>query len=321
MRLLAAALAAWLCMLSVPTHAQPAPKEIVTLASPAKPWSFVMSRDGRIGAAVCADYQLRVWTMADGRSLPSIDLGKREIYSMTISPDGRMLVAGDFAGEYSFWQTATGTEQAHLRLRFYPQAMAFSADGSRLAIAPIGEPVQVYDAATHQKLFELQRRVGGTAALAFSRDGSRLLAADADTVVRIYDARTGTLLRSNTEFLLEPLTAAFSADGREVMTGGGDKFVATIDAATGRTTKKSGKMDDPVVTLDVSPDGAWVATLLMHADNLTMPAPVIVTEAATGRRVSQWLPAKLAMWTGWTGDGRLLLATGEPDGVHIWRVR
>ena len=319
--MLAGALAAWLCTLSLPAHAQSAPNEIRTLASPAQPLSFVMSRDGRVGAAVCEDYQLRVWTMADGRPLPSIDLGKREIYSMTISPDGRMLVAGDFAGEYSFWHTATGTAQAHLRLRFYPQAMAFSADSSRLAIAPIGEPVQVYDASTYQKLFELERRVGGTAALAFSRDGSRLLAGGADTVVRIHDARTGALLTSYTEFLLEPLTAAFSADGREVLTGGGDKFVATIDAVTGKTAKKFGKMDDPVATLDVSPDGAWVATLLMHADDLTMPAPVIVTEAATGRRVSQWLPAKLAMWTGWIGDGRLLLATAEPDGVHIWRVR
>jgi len=33
----------------------------------------------------------------------------------------------------------------------------------------------------------------------------------------------------------------------------------------------------------------WVSTLLMHADNLTMPAPVIVSEFATGRRMQRWI--------------------------------
>ena len=280
-----------------------------------------MARNGRVAAAVCADHQLRVWALPDGRSLPNIDLGRREIYTMAISPDGRTIVAGDYDGEYSIWQTATGMEQAHLRLRFYPYAMAFSPDGSRLAIAPVGEPVQIYDVATYRKLFELQRPVGGTAALAFSRDGSRLAAADADTAVRLYDARTGALLATNTDFILEPLAAAFSADGKQLLTGGGDKWVATVDVASGKVTKKSGKLDDPVAALDLSPDGAWVAALLMHADNLTMPAPIIVSEAATGRRVTQWLPASVAIWSGWTEDGRLLLATADERAVHIWRVR
>jgi len=305
----------------MPARAQSAPTEIATLASPAKPLSFVMARSGRVAAAICADHQLRAWTLPEGRSLPSIDLGRREFTVMTISPDGRTIVAGDFDGEYSFWQTETGTEQAHLRLRFYPYAMAFSPDGSRLAIAPVGEPVQIYDVTTQRKLFELQRRVGGTAAVAFSRDGSSLVAADADTVVRLYDARTGALRTTNTDFVLEPLAAAFSADGKQLLTGGGDKWVATVDVASGKVTKRTGKLDDPVAGLDLSPDGAWVSTLLMHADNLTMPGPIIVSEAATGRRVTEWLPATVALWSGWTEDSRLLLATADERAVHIWRVR
>ena len=199
--------------------------------------------------------------------------------------------------------------------------MAFSPDGSRLAIAPVGQPVQIYDVTTTQKLFELQRPVGGTAALAFSRDGSRLVAADTDTVVRLYDTRTGVLLTTNTDFVLEPLAAAFSADGKQLLTGGGDKWVATVDVASGKVTKKSGKLDDPVITLDLSPDGTFVSTLLMHADNMTMPAPIIVSELATGRRVTQWIPASVALWSGWTEDGQLLLATADERAVHIWRIR
>ena len=87
--------------------------------------------------------------------------------------------------------------QLTLSMPFYPSALAFAPDGARLAIAPVGEPVQIYDLASHSKTVELQRPVGGTAALAFSRDGSRIATADADTVVRIYDTRSGALLAMN----------------------------------------------------------------------------------------------------------------------------
>lgn len=322
MRRLTGLAAALLAITAAVAHAQSAPKEIATLASPAKPWSLAVARNGRVAAAICADHKLRVWNVIDGSPMPSIDLGQREISSMAISPDGRTIVAGDYAGEYSFWQSDTGVERAHLRLGFYPYAFAFSRDGSRLAIAPVGEPVQIYEVATSRKIFELsQRPVGGTSAVAFSRDGTQLAAADTDTVVRIYDARTGALQATNTDFMLEPLAATFSADGTQLLTGGGDKFVATVDVASGKTTRKSGKLDDPVATLDLSPDGEWVAALLMHADNLTMPAPIIVSEAATGRRITQWLPPSVSLWSGWTEDGRLLVATGDDRAVHIWRVR
>jgi WD40 repeat protein len=316
------AIAAALCFATLHAYAQSSPTQIATLASAAAPGSVVVARSGGVAAAVCADGRLRVWTLPEGTPLPSIDLGKRDIYTMAISPDGRTIVAGDYSGDYSFWQSSSGTEQTHFRLGFYPTALAFSADGSRLAIAPVGEPVQIYDVAAGRKLLELQQRpVGGTAALAFARDGSRLVAAGADTVVRLYDARTGELLKSNTEFLSEPLAASFSADGQQLFTGGADKWVATLDVASGKTARKSGKLDDPVSALDVSPDGALVATLLMHADNMTMPAPVIVSETATGRRITQWMPAGLVRWSGWTDDGRLLAATADDRAIHLWRVR
>jgi hypothetical protein len=64
--------------------------------------------------------------------------------------------------------------------------------------------------------------------------------------------------------------------------------------------RKSGNLDDPVSFLDTSPDGRLVAATLLHADNMLMPRPVIVSETASGRRVMQWLPPTFALG----GDGR-----------------
>jgi WD40 repeat protein len=227
--------------------------ELVSLATPAKPGMVVLAKTGGLAGAVCEDGKLYLWALPEGRMLRTIDLTGRTIDMIVISEDGNWIAAGDHKGAYTVWNTATGAQQMHLQMSFYPAALAFSSDAKRLAIAPVGEPVQVYDPAAGRKLFELQRPVGGTAALAFSRDGTRIVAADADTVVRIYDARNGELLGRNTEFLMEPLAAAFSADGKHVLASGGDKFIAWLDSGTGRTARKSDKLADPVVYLDRGP--------------------------------------------------------------------
>ncbi len=303
-----------------PLAAQQVPVEVVTLKTLGVATSFVLSKTGRLAGAVCGDGKLRLWSLPEGRLLRTIELGDRSLDVVTLSPDGSSLAAGDHQGKYTVWDTATGVEQMDMKLSFYPIALAFSPDGRRLAIAPAGEPVQILDLATRTKLVELRRPIGGSEALAFSRDGSHIAAADADTVVRIYDARTGELLPSNADFLLEPLAVAFTADGKQLVTGGGDKVVASLDVASGKLIRRSQKLDDPVASLDISPDGALVAATLLHADNMLMPGLVIVSETASGRRVTEWLPATLALGGGWTNDGRLLIATASDNALHVWRV-
>jgi hypothetical protein len=131
-------------------------------------------------------------------------------------------------------------------------------------------------------VLELQRPIGGTSALAFSRDGSRIATADADTAIRVYDTRAGKISPPNTDFLLEPLALAFTADGKQLVTGG-DKVMASLDVASGKLIRKSGKLDDPVAALDISPDGTLVAAMLLHADNMLLPGLVIVSETASGQ--------------------------------------
>jgi WD40 repeat protein len=253
--------------------------------------------------------------------LRSIELGDRAIDGMAISADGRWLAAGDHGSGYTVWDAASGAVQMELKLAHYPASMAFSKDAHRLAIAPMGDAVQIYELATRKKLFELQNPVGGTAAVVFSRDGGRIATADADTVVRVYDARNGELVSRNPDFLLVPLTAAFTADGKGVLAGGGDKVIALVEASTGTAIRRSAKAEDAIAYLETSPDGALVAAVLMHSDNMTLPGPLVISEVATGKTVQEWRPASLMVGGAWTKDGHLLAATMEKKALHVWRVR
>jgi len=297
------------------------PSRVLTLAVPEGASSFVLAKSGKIAAAALQNHKLQLWSLPEGRTLRTIDLGGRNIDILAVSADGALLAGGDHAGGYTVWNTATGAQQMQLKLPYYPMAIAFSADTKRLAIAPANQPVQVYDPASGRKLFELQRPVGGTQAVVFSPDGSRIATADSDTVVRVYDSRNGELLSRNADFLMEPLTAAFSADGKQVVAGGGDKVIALLDAGSGRAIRSSAKVADPVAYMEVSPDGSLLAAVLMHADNMLMPGALLISEMSSGNKVVEWHPEKLPVGGAWTVDGHLLVATAGEKAIEIWRVR
>jgi WD40 repeat protein len=305
-------------LLAGPAVAQPS--LLLTLAVPEGGSSFVLAKNGKIAAAALPN-KLILWSLPEGRMQRIIELGDRHIDVLAISADGASLAGGDHAGGYTVWSTATGSSVMHLKLPFYPMALAFSADAKRLAIAPANQPVQVYDPASGRKLFELQRPVGGTQAVVFSPDGSRIATADSDTVVRVYDSRNGELLSRNADFLMEPLAAAFSADGKQLLAGGGDKTIALLDAASGRAIRTSAKLADPVAYMEVSPDGALLAAVLMHADNMLMPGALLISEVSSGKNVVEWHPEKLPIGGAWTTDGHLLVATLGDKAIEIWKVR
>ena len=297
------------------------PAEVLSLVMPAPAGFFLLAKNGKVCAAVAEDQKLRVWSLPDGRAIRTLDLGKRHLDTAVISDDGVWLAAGDHEGQYTVWNLSSGGEQLHLQMAYYPFALAFSPDGKRLAIAPAGEPVQVYDLESKKKLLELPRTTGGTQSLVFSRDGARIGTADSDTAVRIYDGRNGELLARNTDFLVEPLAAAFTVDGKHLIAAGGDKAIAWVDASTGKVTRKSQKLSDPVAYLSVSPDGKLIAAALLHADNMLMPATVLISETESGRQVQEWMPPTRISGGGWTMDGHLLAATGNDKALRIWRVR
>jgi WD40 repeat protein len=294
--------------------------EVITL--PAAVTSVALSAISNRAAVVSRDKELTLWDLSEGRLLRTIELATAEIDVTAISNNGRWVFTGDHLGNASIWDATTGQAQLRLRLQHYPGAASFSQDDKFIAIAPMGDPVEVFDVAAARMLYQTSSVTGGTVAVAFSRDGASIATADADTAVRIYDARTGKLVAVNRDFLLEPLALDFSSDSRHVIAGGGDKILLFIDAASGKVVRRLEKTEEPISpsSLKVSPDGSIIAAILMKADNMTQPAPIVMWESSSGTTKSQWMPTKLAICLDWTNDGHLISAGVDSDSLHVWRV-
>jgi WD40 repeat protein/tRNA A-37 threonylcarbamoyl transferase component Bud32 len=123
------------------------------------------------------------------------------VLTVSFSPDGHRLLAASDSGvrvwefpsgreviRFSFTSTRTPTGVAGIRPR-----VSFTADGQRLAIAPLGAgTVEVWDVRTGQQTLSLRGPGSQVICVAFSPDGRWLAAGGLDgtkRVLRVWDAR------------------------------------------------------------------------------------------------------------------------------------
>lgn len=293
---------------------------VVTLPTPSPATGAMLAKSGKLAAAICADHQIRIWSLPEARLLRTLDLGDRNVAINLMPDDGRWILIADYAGRITVWNTSTGETQLEQRFDNYLGAAAFSHDGRWLAMAPGPEPVRVVDLESKRVLYRIEDAPPGPVAIAFSGDGELLATSDAEAL-RFFDGATGKAISKNSDFLLVPLAIAFTRDGRQAAAAGGDKVISVIETATGKTLRRTRKSGEAVFYLEVSGDGNELAAVTLKADNMSLPSPIVVWDIATLQKKAEWVPPPGALSAAWTADGHFIAATATPEALKLWRVR
>lgn len=274
------------------------------------------------------DAETRRLTLEGGTNRNEDDsISEREVFtSVSFSPDGSTLVSGSYyggggwvvcCGLVTLWDVRTGTRKDILHHWLYVASVAFSPDGSVLAIdgqescddARIFCPwsVQLRDVATGALL-------GSSGGTAFSPDGTLLAGGnyvDDQFVVGLWDVATGALQTTLEGHTDRVLSVSFSPDGHTLASASADSTVRlwSLHTETLRTTLESSGWGS-VRSISVSPDGRTLAS-------------------ASDRTVRLWDLATGTLWTtleGHTGevqsvsfspDGRTL-ASADGERVQVW---
>jgi serine/threonine protein kinase/WD40 repeat protein len=136
---------------------------------------------------------IKVWDGSTGRL--SQELPSGEHTAVIFSPDGRWLVAGSEDG-YRFWKTGEWTPGLRIAhdprsgLRDTPSMMAFSPDGSMLALTDPQTAVRLVDSASGRELATLEADNGKEiSSLAFSPDATWLAVACGSDSLHVWDLR------------------------------------------------------------------------------------------------------------------------------------
>jgi WD40 repeat protein len=227
--------------------------------------SAAFSPDGTRVITGSEDATAKLWDVATGRLIRTLDGHADHVTAVAFSGDGTRVLTGSRNGTIKLWYAANGhtilTIELGAVIHGSPQA-AFSPDGTSLLTDSGDGPAKLWDAASGRELRTFHH---GTAvrAVAFSPDGTRLLTGG-DKLAKLWETATGRLLQAFGDGSHQLLTTlAFSPDGTRVVTGGFRTEAKLWDATTGKLIRTLLESHHPR-SVAFSPDGSRIMGNTMY---------------------------------------------------------
>ena len=295
-----------------------------------------VTADGRRVISGSEDGTLRVWDLATGQQIATLQGHAGWVHACAVTPDGRRVVSGSSDRTLKVWDLATGHEVATLQGHAgWVHACAVTPEGRRVVSGSGDQTLKVWDLATGHEVATLHGHAGGVRACAVTPDGRRLVSGSSDKTLKVWDLATGHEVATLQGHAGEVRACAVTPDGRRLVSGSSDKTLKVWDVATGHEVATLRGHAGWVNACAVTPDGrrvvsasedqtlkAWdlatgheVATLQGHAGYVNACAVTL-----NGQRVvSGSADATLKVWTLAT-EPEVATLQGHTGGVHACAV-
>ena len=235
-------------------------------APPEDAGPLALSADGKRLFAAAHGGAIKVWDVESGKVTDSIRGDGKPVFSLTLTDDGKRLIAVS-AGGIMVWDAASCADIRALRGPADSiMGPVLSGDGKRLAAIcqhrPVGNvpPTRVWctvwDLETDTEFKSLHADLASTFSRALSPDGTLLAAGrltGGDIVV--WDVAADKAFRTLRGHSLEVLCLAVTRDGKRLFSGSGDQTIKVWDLETGRRIYTLSGHTNRVAKLALSADG------------------------------------------------------------------
>lgn len=215
--------------------------------------------------SVSLDHTAKMWDIASGKLLHSVELNFGKQLISAIAPGNQPFLAGAALTQVRLWNYQTGEPLKKFEANDSDvAALAFTPDGKLLVIGTTKGVVRVMDVATwkvtraidldtpvhslaasanhilvgyedgtvallnlgdQDSIPQLKQQTGAINAVAFSAKGERFASASADQTVKVWDTGTLKLLCSLEGHRSAVLSVVFSPNGRKMASSGADGTV------------------------------------------------------------------------------------------------
>jgi len=237
------------------------------------------------------------------------------IYSVAISPDGKIIAGGSSEQNIELWNLQTSKKLLTLKGntgRVYD--IDFSPDGNRLVSASDDRKIIIWDVKTGKISNNLEGHQERVYTAIFSPNGKAIASSSADRIIRLWNAETGKLINTFQEKSWV-YDVSFTPDGKVLTSGSKDGAIRLWNVETGKVIKTLVENGSAVRSIVYSNDGKIIASAM--EDNT-----VRLWDATTGQLKE--------VLTGHTGEVHTLafnnsdrlLASGSADKtIRIWHLK
>jgi WD40 repeat protein len=244
------------------------------------------------------------------------------IYSVAVSPDGKLVATGSFDKTVKLWDLAAGKEVRTLGGKNGHQnqvlSVAFSPSGDLLATGGSDNVVKLWDLPSAKPAATFAHAVAATRA-AVSADGKGVVIAYADGAIKLWsvpDAKPGPTLTGHSGAVTG---VAFAPNGQTVVSVGEDRTLRYWNAIKGEPLAVAGAAVSEITGLAVNPGNGTVVTA--SADGLLQFWPAQPTPGKPclpTKQVSD--PAAVGAALAVTASGSHVLTAGKGKGVAVWNA-
>jgi WD40 repeat protein len=255
-----------------------------------------VSADGKLLVTGSDDKTVRLWSLPEGKLIRTFRVpvgysNEGKIFSVALSPDGRLLAAGGWDGYVYLFDTILGSLAG--RLGPFPGAtildLAFSSDGQKLAAGLSRNGIRIWRAPFTGQPTSDAAYDDAVYGVAFDRSSSRRFATTSwDGNIRLYDGDlAGPPKKKKTLGGSRPLDIDFTPDGSTLAVGYSDS--AKVDLYSVPDLVRIDEVDTAFAQngnlskVTFSYDGKWLYAGGSYADANNVRAMVRWSNAGRGK--------------------------------------
>lgn len=154
-----------------------------------------VSPDGQLAFGTVGNTSVKIWNVATGKLLDSLQGHQQVVYSIKFSPDGRRVLTGSRDGTAKIWDLSTRKIKLELGSKFLSPYGQFTPDGKMIITSSTYGKVQIWDATTG---LESARLKGGFREQypIVSPNGLFIATISNNDTYKIWESNTGKLVQT-----------------------------------------------------------------------------------------------------------------------------
>jgi WD40 repeat protein len=277
--------------------------------------AVALTSDGHRVVSGSSDNTLRLWDLASGQTLRTLQGHTAGVNAVVLTADGRRLVSASWDNTLRVWDLESGqtlrTLEGHVAR---VNAVALTPDGRRVVSGSWDNTLRVWDLESGQTLKTLQGHLSSVSAVAISHDGGRVVSGSWDNTLRVWDVESGQTLRilqGHTHWV-NAVTA--NRDGRRVVSGSSDNTLRVWDLESGGTIMTLQGHTARVNAVALTPDGRRVVSA--SSDNTLR-----VWDLESGGTIMTLQGHINSVYAvALTPDGRNLVSGSSDNTLRVWEL-